>query len=301
MPCYKPITGYRGRKAGPSGKTAIVFKVEDSCGIKLQLPCGRCIGCRLERARQWAVRLTHEAQLHGDSLFLTLTYNDEHLPADGNLNKKHFQDFMKRLRWQHRDKQIKFFHCGEYGERFTRPHYHACLYGINFDDRVRYSERNGIPLDYSKQLEELWGKGFASVGELTFESAAYVARYCTKKVTGLQAAEHYQRVTPYGELVEVEPEYVTMSRRPGLSKTWFDQYADEVYPSDEVISRGHPAKPPRYYDKLYEAAHGLEFANVKKNRLQSINAANNTPERLAVREKCVNAKLQNLKRSYEND
>lgn len=252
------------------------------------------------------MRLTHEAQLHDDALFITLTYNDEHLPADGNLNKKHFQDFMKRLRWAHRDRDIKFFHCGEYGERFTRPHYHACLYGIPLPDRVRYSERNGVPLDYSRELKELWGKGFASVGELTFESAAYVARYCTKKVTGLQAAEHYQRVTPYGELIEVEPEYITMSRggrtnKGGIAKLWFDQFNAEVYPSDEIISRGHPAKPPRYYDKLFEAAHGLEFAEVKSRRKAAIDTANNTPERLAVREQCANLKLQQLKRTYEDD
>lgn len=306
MPCYHPITGYRGRKPGPSGKTPIVFDIGDSCGIKIKLPCGQCIGCRLERSRQWAVRLTHEAQLHADSLFVTLTYDEEHLPADGNLNKKHFQDFMKRLRWHFSEQDIKFFHCGEYGERFARPHYHAALYGINFDDRLQYSERNGVRLDYSKQLEEIWGKGFASVGELTFESAAYIARYCTKKITGDKADEHYQRITEYGELVQVEPEYTTMSRggrtkKGGIARGWFDEYGNEVFPHDEVISRGHPAKPPRYYDKLYEAAHARKFAEVKRRRTAAINEHENTPARLRVRETCAKARLSQMKRSYEND
>lgn len=304
MPCYHPLTAYRGPGRTTNGRSPITFKADEGLsGSKFKLPCGQCIGCKLERSRQWAVRLMHEAQLHEWSHFVTLTYDDQHLPHDGNLNKKHFQDFMKRLRW-HYDTPIRFFHCGEYGEKFARPHYHACIYGPAFADRLQHSERNGLRLYHSPQLEQIWGHGFVSLGDVTFESAAYTARYCTKKITGLKAADHYQRVTPHGELVTVEPEYVTMSRGKGnaIARNWFDQYGGEVYPSDEVISRGHPAKPPRYYDKLFEAAHGPEFVKIKTNR----NAAaakrqtEQTPERLRVREACTRARVQLLKRTYEN-
>lgn len=98
MPCYHPIAAWRGRKAGPSGKVPLVFQKEDSCGVEVKLPCGRCIGCRLEYSRQWAVRLMHEAQLHTQNCFLTLTYRDADLPARGVLTKRHWQLFAKRLR-----------------------------------------------------------------------------------------------------------------------------------------------------------------------------------------------------------
>lgn len=245
----------------------------------------------------------HEAQLHEHNVFITLTYDDEHLPHHGNLVKSHYQDFMKRLRWHYKT-PIKYFHCGEYGEKFSRPHYHACLFGVQFPDRELHADNRGIRLDTSRTLDNLWRKGFTTVGELTFESAAYVARYCTKKVTGPAKEEHYQRVTEYGELVDVEPEYVTMSRGgrtgKGLANAWFKDFATDVYPWDEVISNGHPSKPPRYYDKLYEHAHPDEFQRIRDARRAGINPEENTPARLAVREECAIARTQQLTRNYEN-
>lgn len=297
MPCFKPIKAWRGRKPGPSGKVPVVFLQEDSCGISLDLPCGQCIGCRLERSRQWAVRIMHEASLREDNCFITLTYDDEHLPPDGSLDVRHFQLFAKRLR-----KKIgafRFFHCGEYGEKLSRPHYHACIFGYDFPrDRV-HTRRGDITIYESDLLSETWGLGFCTVGELTFESAAYVARYVMKKVTGDAAEEHYMRLSDCGEVVKLHPEYVTMSRRPGIAREWFLRWGNEVYPADEVISRGVSCKPPRYYDSMLEQSEPSVFDALKRKRARESErfAADVTPERLKDREICAKARVAQLKRS----
>lgn len=300
MPCYRPLQAWRGR-SGPSGRSSIHFKKRDSLGIEVTLPCGQCVGCRLERSRQWAVRMMHESSLHTDNSFITLTYDAEHVPASGSLDVAHFQDFMKRLRWHYRDRKIRFFHCGEYGENLGRPHYHAMLFGLDFADKSHYSGDGAARLFTSETLQDLWPFGFSTVGACTFESAAYIARYVVKKVTGDAAADHYQVMHPItGELTSVAPEYVTMSRRPGIASDWFRKFGNEVFPSDEVIARGHPAKPPRFYEKLFEAAHG-DFESVRRKRMRNARerAADNTPERLAVRELCAKARLKVFSRKVE--
>lgn len=261
----------------------------------MRVPCGRCIGCRLERSRQWAVRMMHEASLHEDNCFLTLTYDEEHLPYDGSLDKRAFPLFMGRLRKSGR--KARYFHCGEYGEENGRPHYHACLFGCNFGDRYAWASRNGNEAWRSPTLERLWPYGHCEIGSLTFESAAYVARYVTKKVTGERAAEHYTRVDPdTGEFFEIEPEFATMSRRPGLGRGWIEKFHSEVYPSDEVISRGYACKPPRYYDTYIEGLDPDVAAAVRAERRRNRQFEDETAERLHVREVCVEAKLTHKRR-----
>lgn len=295
-----------------SGKRKIVFDKSLGFGGQLQLPCGQCIGCRLERSRQWAVRCLHEASLNEDNCFVTLTYSPEFLPADGSLVKKDFQDFIKRLRARFFGRKIRYFHCGEYGENLGRPHYHACLFGFDFADRVFYKMAGDSRLDVSDLLSRCWGRGFCTVGNVTFESAAYVARYVMKKVTGDPAKDHYLcvdrstgviRQDAVGDLVCLQPEYVTMSRRPGLSRAWFQKFGNEVFPSDEVIVRGVRCKPPRYYDGLYELSDIDGFNLMKeKRRLAALEkAADNTDERLAVREVCAEARVGLLKRGIERE
>ena len=136
------------------------------------------------------MRCMHEKQSHERSAFITLTYDEEHLPQDGGLDVSHFQKFMKRLR-KKRGK-VRFFHCGEYGDMKGRPHYHAILFGIDFwDDQVLVEEKNDNPYYISAELAQLWPFGQHRIGEVTFESSAYVARYIMKKITGKQAPEHY--------------------------------------------------------------------------------------------------------------
>jgi len=239
MTCYHPLTGYRSKDRNPSGKRSIVFNPGPKhalSGVPVKLPCGQCIGCRLERSRQWAIRCVHEASLHSQNSFLTLTYADEKLPADGSLVVKHHQDFMKRLRKHlsqerkdpcpcHKgtDTKVRFFHCGEYGETYGRPHYHTLLFGHDFEDKVlEFTTPRGDEVFTSKTLGELWTHGLSKIGSVTFESAAYVARYITKKVTGDDAEKYYE-----GR----KPEYVTMSRRPGIAHSWFEKFKSDVSPT----------------------------------------------------------------------
>lgn len=298
MPCYHPITAYRTIAPDHAGKHNIAFKPHTD-SVELQLPCGRCIGCRLQRSKQWAIRCVHEASLYEENCFLTLTYSDEHLPFDESINVKHIQKFIKRLRKKYPGKTIRYFHCGEYGEDNRRPHYHICLFNFDFHHKDLWSDRNDIKLYTSEELQSLWPYGHSTIGELTFDSAAYVARYITKKINGEQAEEHYQHVTRYGELVQLQPEYITMSRRPGIASGWYDKYKTDVYPHDYVIHRGLKLKPPKFYDNLYDIDHPFSFDEIKEKRVNDGYqfSQDTTPERLHVREKIK--QLKKIPRSYE--
>lgn len=182
MPCFYPLHGYRAKRINPkTKKRAIVFKVHDGfVDMPVIVACGRCSGCRLERSRQWAIRCMHESSLHEFNSFITLTYAPKHLPPGGTLVLKHWQQFMYRLRKKY-GKGIRFFHCGEYGEKLGRPHYHAILFGLDFADKTKWKMRRGYQTWRSKSLEKLWPFGHSEIGSVTFESAAYVARYILKK------------------------------------------------------------------------------------------------------------------------
>ena len=246
MPCYNPLLAYR-----LDGK--ITFHKPFVYAKGFNLPCGQCIGCRLSYSRQWAIRCVHEAQMHENNCFITLTFSPEELAKRNNpqsLDVAEFQRFMKRLRKKY-GKGVRFFHCGEYGEQNKRPHYHALLFGVDFSDRVLWSQRNGVKLYVSDNLSKLWPYGFSTIGDVTFESAAYCARYVMKKIRGEAAEDHYMftdMVT--GEVSQVQPEYATMSRKPGIGKPWFDKYKEDVFPNDYCVVRGHEVKPPRYYETL---------------------------------------------------
>lgn len=264
MPCYKPLRAYQSEVPAANGKRQVFFSFSART-IPIDLPCGQCIGCRLERSRQWAVRIMHEASMHERNCFITLTYDDDHVPDDHSLHVSHFQKFMKRYRKSRGE--VRFFHCGEYGEKFYRPHYHACIFGDDFSDKQPFSGSSASPLFVSDSLSKLWKFGFSTVGELNFESAAYCARYVTKKVTGEKAAEHYMRVSAVtGEIFEVAPEYTTMSRRPGIGRGWYDRFGPEVFPLDRVVVRGVECKPPKFYDNLYEIDSPENFLALKEKR-----------------------------------
>ncbi len=296
MACFKPLSGWRARGSGP----VLFNKPVDIWCTDIQVPCGQCIGCRLERSRQWASRCMHEASLHDDNCFITLTYDEDHLPHGGSLVKSDFQKFLKRFR--KKCGPLRFFHCGEYGSQLSRPHYHACIFGFDFPDKVLFKRQESGDIYTSHLLDSLWSFGFATVGALTFESAAYVARYVLKKVTGDDADSHYLRVSDFGEAFQVEPEYVTMSRRPGIGRGWFERWSNEVYPSDEIVVRGHLSKPPRYYDDLQAIAEPCVFDVVKQRRVLAARerAFDNTPERLRVKEVCSLARVARLKRALDD-
>jgi hypothetical protein len=314
MASYVEENGKKFLKFSNSLSRQFVAGAKVSSEGNLRIPCGQCIGCRLERSRQWAVRCMHEAKMHERNCFLTLTYSPEKLPEGGTLVKKHFQDFMKRLRrkfvpvmpgglssvdserWNFHH-GIRFYHCGEYGENGERPHYHAILFNFFPEDAVFHSMSGDNKLFVSPILEELWSHGFVTIGEVTFDSAAYVARYCTKKVTGSDAVEHYR-----GRL----PEYATMSRRPGIGKAWFDKFKGDCYPSDLMIlptANGiKKGKPPRYYDSKYAEEHPDLFEDLKETRLKVAleKSDDSSSRRLVDRLFCLKARLHRLFRPLEN-
>lgn len=301
MPCYGPLTGYRARRVAKSGKRPLVFdKAAGFSDLPVTIPCGRCIGCRLEHSRQWAIRCMHEASLHEDNAFITLTYDDAHLPPHGSLVKADFQKFMKRLRKAIAPRTVRYFHAGEYGEDFARPHYHALLFGWDWPDKQIWRQGENNRAWRSPMLEKLWTFGHSESGAVTFESAAYVARYVVKKLTGEPADEHYQRLDPLtGELVAITPEYATMSRNPGIARPWLDRYLSDVYPADNVVARGVPSKPPRYYDKRLEECDPGGSRLIRHAREKARNKEEETALRLAIRESVTLAQLNLKNRSYE--
>lgn len=305
MACFKPIQAYR------QGNGDIVFH-DTGKGEPLELPCGQCIGCRLERSRQWAMRCCHEAQLHQDNCFITLTYNPENMPPDGGLIHRDFQDFMRRLRRFVAPKKIKFYMCGEYGDRNNRPHYHAIIFGYNFDDWVYlFDSPGGERIYMSPTLEKLWRYGFVTIGTVTFQSAGYVARYCMKKVNGQKkdvvniqtGLKHYERFNDYtGEICEVMPEYSTMSRGGrrgnGIAYDWIARYAGDIYPKDFTTINGVRMSSNRYYDKYIESIEPDLYDDIKAGRiLQGYMSDDNTEPRLLARQKVTEAQNKMLVRN----
>jgi hypothetical protein len=290
MACFHPIPAYRDGDR-------IVF-VDRGRGDQLLLPCGQCVGCRLERSRQWATRCVHEAQMHDDNCFITLTYDDKHLPWDCGLHYPQFQRFMKRVRKAFGS--VRFYMCGEYGENTGRPHFHACLFGLDFPDRVLHSVGgSGFPLYTSELLSALWPYGFSSVADFSFETAAYTARYVMKKVNGQLAENHYQVVDADGEIHSRSPEFCHMSLKPGIGALWFAKFGKtDVLPRDAVVINGHECSVPRYYDKLTRRVDRARFEEIKTQReLDNYDSrVHNTDSRLAAMEQVVAARVAMLKR-----
>lgn len=282
------------------------------------------------------MRLVHENSLHTSSCFVTLTFSDSNLPKDGSLSVRHLQLFMKDLRnalvrgsapspgdaqaspgsfprgfedlqpkaasSQAPLGRVRFFACGEYGERLRRPHYHVLLFGFGFPDKVLFktssSSSGPIRTYVSSFLSRLWPYGFSLIGDVTFESAAYVARYVTKKITGAMAAKHY------GSL---KPEFTVMSRRPGIGAGWLAKYGREVYRRDgsSVVVRGREVAPPRFYDSVLEKSDGVAYQHHKA--IQRREAArvsklpDSAPRRLCDRGTAEEGRLKiSGGRSYEN-
>jgi len=296
MPCYHPLSAYQ------CADGSIVFQERRWFNTvkTLSLPCGQCIGCRLERSRQWAMRCMHEAQLHENNCFITLTYDNTHLPSDGSLHYKDFQLFIKRLRKKF-GPRIRYYMAGEYGENFGRPHFHACIFGFDFHDKKLWKRSpSGSMLYRSQDLEILWPFGYSSIGDVNFESAAYVARYIMKKVTGHNSKAHYTEANPEtGEITTRKPEFNKMSLKPGIGYDWYKKYKTDVYPHDYVIIKGKKVKPPKFYDKKYKSDYPYEFDEIlyKREINGKLNSEDNTMERLLVKETVQNAKLQKLKRN----
>lgn len=284
------------------------------------LPCGQCVGCRLERSRQWAIRMVHEASLYENNCFITLTFNEESLHSRENpmsLNKKEFQDFMKRFRKRasglspvfneekgYDEFPIRYYMCGEYGERYLRPHYHAIIFNYDFPDKVLEKVQDGRRYYSSAFLRELWPFGNNIITDVNFDTCAYVARYIMKKSLGKDAWKSYVNyITEDGEMIGYRiPEYTTMSRASGIGKAWLDKYLTDVYPKDRVFLRGRGySKPPKYYDTQFELTDPSVYSDIKSSRVSQAlkKADDNTPSRLEVKRLVKMAQIRCLKRMLE--
>ncbi len=243
------------------------------------IACKSCIGCRLYHSREWAIRCVHENQMSSHSCFATITYNSDSLPAHSSLVLSDMTNFFKRLRrkldYSCSSLKFRYMYCGEYGDQTFRPHYHVLFFGLDFfDKKLLKNLSTGHPLFISDTLDDVWGKGHCFLGNVTFESSAYVARYINKKVNGPLAEEHYTVIDEMGEAYRRKSEYALSSRMKqdsnslggGLGASFFEKYHSDIYPSDEIIIKGKKMRPPSYYDKLLERLNPDLLLSVKEKR-----------------------------------
>ena len=246
----------------------------------------------MNRSKQWAIRCMHEASLHENNCFITLTFSEAALwtrDNPGSICKEELKRFLHRLRvnikrkdpnYTEGEQPFRYFACGEYGEKTQRPHYHVLIFGWTPPDKQPYKlTKAGHQLYTSEFLETTWGHGFAPVGDVTFDSASYTARYCLKKITGENAEEHYKWVdSQTGEIRDRQAEFAVMSRRPGIGAIWLEQNMKDVYPADHVIVKGTPTKPPKYYDNLFERTDPLGLEDIKLQRFNESHYRDDKPD-----------------------
>jgi len=244
----------------------------------------------------------HEASSWPANCFVTLTYARDALPPDASLEHRDFQLFMKRLR-KHLARPVRFYMCGEYGPLNLRPHFHACLFNVDFrDDRVPAGKSGSGSVFYdSALLSRLWGHGRVSVQDLTKETAGYCARYIMKKVLGPDSEKAYESIDADGVITMRRPEYAAMSLKPGIGFSWFDRYSRDCFPHDFVIADGAKRRPPKYYDKLLKRRSPLtsELVSFEREKRGRAAHADNTDARLDVRRQVHEARVTRLKRSFE--
>lgn len=282
MACYHPITlPVKQKPITPDGRA---FWVERT------LPCGKCLGCRANQARDWSIRIMHETQMHDAAWFLTLTYSNERIPENGSLDPTHLRKLFKDLR-RSQEQPISYFACGEYGEETQRPHYHAVVYGVDFLDKHIHRPDPTRPVWRAKSLEDHWPHGISEFSTVTPGSAAYVSGYVRKKVSKRDNPEAYTRVDDdTGELVEIHPEFSRMSLKPAIGKRWIEKYWTDVYPRDYVVVAGMEFRPPRYYDKWMDQNHPDIMFDVRYQRDQ--NAVYLAEEKLLAKEKIHDARTK---------
>lgn len=296
MACTSPLPAWRPAGSGgrprieKAGWTGLAAREASSDVETFRLDCGSCLSCRIAKQRDLAVRAVHQTVISGEenAWFATLTYNDAHLPHDCGLSKEDLRNFMKRFRKAH-GSGIKVLGCGEYGDFGTRrAHYHLALWGHSFSDRTPWQPTpKGHMLYRSAALEAAWSCpkrncsqpiGHCWLGNLTYESAAYVAGYTTKKIGGSQAFYAYLRYDKDGEMVSVQPEFHTVSRGgrngKGLAYEFYERYFSDLFPKDYTHIPSRKAKNgmkqvpvPRYYRKLLEKDHPEMAALLKERRV----------------------------------
>ena len=286
MPCYSPLRAQRQ----PDGTVRVLSA---AALFDFSLPCQRCIGCRLHYSQMWAIRCVHESSLWPINCAVTLTYDEAHLPEFGNLVYRDFQLFLKRLRKYVAPEKVRFFCGGEYGEKLSRPHFHSLLFNFDFPDKVVYKVRDGRPVLWTSAIaNRLWKLGNVVVGECSFDSAAYIARYVVKKVYGDLAPDHYRFVDHgSGEVCDLQPELAHMSLKPGIGLDWMRLYSGDVVHDLKCVSGGRKVSLPRYYLKYVSKLAGHEDKVLARKLEMGRLWRDNTPRRLKDKERVASARL----------
>jgi len=268
--------GWRAQTVSPTTrKRAVVFRLRNGfLDMPVDVPCGQCLGCRVAKAREWALRCYHEAQLFPESYFVTLSYAD----APESLDRGEAQRWLKRVRKTLG--RFRYFLCGEYGHRRSRPHYHALLFGITLPDLEAWSGSGDRRLYRSAALEATWPLGHSWVGTVTPASARYVAGYVTKKL---------RRGEDYGDKV---PEFALQSLKPGLGAWWFDQFGKEAMTRGFVIDGyGNKQPVPDYYVRRASEDDRRRIKVMKKRYAENLGISDARGARALAKETCLAREL----------
>lgn len=295
MACYEPKNAWEVKGIQTEeGKKVIVFNIDNVWKDTelIKIPCGSCIGCRLDYSRMWMARIVKEAEGYKNNAFITLTYNEENIPYKDVINKEtgelitghpliksHLRDFIKRLRRQYEyhfnHKGIRFYACGEYGSKNQRPHYHIAAFNIDTtvwgDIKQIGSNHQGDAIWTSEKIEKIWGKGFITIGDLTPQSAAYIARYMLKKQKG-------EKKTWYYESQGIISEYTSSSLKPGISKQWYEKHKETYWLTDKLYIPKRNSKPqtvrtPAYFDRQLDKENPEKLKEIKEHRKQAAEKA----------------------------
>lgn len=267
MACFKPIGAFYSKNADKK----IQFKPHsDTAGERINLPCGRCIGCRIDYVYEWVPRILHECSLHENNQFVSATYSPEFLPKMGDLHYPDMQDFYQKIR--DNIGPFRYFTCAEYGskDRTFRPHYHSVMFGLQLDDlKQRKKNNNGDPLYESETLTQLWGRGNVIIGAVTPSSAAYVASYHLKSTDAKHDDAYQIRDFETGEILyQYQKPFVRMSKgsgsgKGGIGAAWYSQFKDDAFPKGYVTHQGRKFRTPDYYMRLLEADDPELYAKLK--------------------------------------
>lgn len=263
MTCFHPLSAFDVGLKTKAGKTKYIIRPSGTLILHRNgrsytdvhfIPCGKCLGCQLDYARAWSCRIMLEASLYPDEYnhFVTLTYDDDHNPV--TLVKKHLQDFFKRLRQHFPGVRIRYFACGEYGGDFGRPHYHAIIFNLPLPDLEPLHKTFNDGYFKSDLLSSIWNMGNVIIGSVSLKSASYTARYCMKK-RGRSRDEKYNF-----EKHGLVPEFIVMSRKPGIGADAFDL---KWFENNEIFISGQRFKPDRFFRDIFESR-GFSYDPLKE-------------------------------------
>lgn len=319
--CTKPLKAIYVANNENGNKVLRFIKREDpnyhTMDYQIEIPCGRCVECRLEKSREWANRMILEMPYHSMTSFITLTYDDDHLPRryvyddktkldarlyDSSLVKRDLQLFIKRLRFSLPDVKISYYACGEYGDQTHRPHYHIIIFGYQPDDLKLYKiTKRQETLYTSASLQRIWNKGYVIIGNVSWDSCRYVAGYVQKKLYG-KDAEIYEQYN-------IVPPFSLMSLKPTIGKRYYDDHKHEIMKYDEIfIKKGDKVlkvKPPKYYKRLYKQEYpdlyneyyqDSELKAIDNMSLKLNNTSKSYMDYNKIREQNLQAKTNVLKR-----